>query len=104
MVPQWDTDGRCVVPSWLCRAAVEHDGVLALPQDATGTYHDSGEGAAMRRFGSVDRVCSVLAVLAAGAPLFPSCGSPGVCPAVGYGSSVTLHITPERAANLATLV
>ncbi|MCZ9880209.1 hypothetical protein [Arthrobacter sp. B2a2-09] len=46
---------------------------------------------------------SVLFVLAVGTPLFPSCGSPGVCRAVGYGSSVTLHITPERAATLATL-
>ncbi|WP_284980741.1 hypothetical protein [Arthrobacter sp. efr-133-TYG-118] len=57
----------------------------------------------MHRFGPVGRVCWVLGVLAVGAPLFLSCGSPSVCPAVGYGSLVTLHVTAERAATLATL-
>lgn len=55
----------------------------------------------MRRFGSVGQVCSVIVLLAAGTP--PSCSGPSACPAVGYISTVTLHITPQRAATLAKL-
>jgi len=53
-------------------------------------------------FGSAGRVCSVLCVLAIGSLPLPSC-APRACPAIGYISSVTVHITPERAATLAKL-
>lgn len=58
----------------------------------------------MRHFGPAGRVCAVLGALAIGAPLLLSCGSASVCPAVGYISLVSLHVTAERAANLAALV
>lgn len=49
------------------------------------------------------RVRSVLGVFALAAPLITSCSGAVACPAVGHISGVTLHITRERAANLATL-
>lgn len=49
------------------------------------------------------RIRPVLGVLALAAPLITSCSAAAVCPADGHISGVTLHITRERAANLAAL-
>lgn len=49
------------------------------------------------------RIRAVLGVLALAAPLITSCSGAVACPAVGHISGVTLHVTRERAANLATL-
>ena len=57
----------------------------------------------MRRLTSLAHLGSALGVLSLGATLTSSCGAPLACPAVGYVSSMTLHITPERTATLATL-
>lgn len=42
-------------------------------------------------------------MLAVVAPLISSCSGPNACPAEGYISAVSLHVTPERAMNLARL-
>lgn len=66
-------------------------------------YDQLGEGVGVRHVSSVGRVWSAIAVLAVGAPLASSCGAPNACPAEGYISAVILHVTAERARNLATL-
>lgn len=61
-------------------------------------------GYAVGRIASVGRVWSVIATLAATAPLISSCRAPSACPpAEGYISVVALHMPPERARNLAQL-
>lgn len=56
----------------------------------------------MRDLGSVGRTCLVLGVLAL-APLLAACDAVGACRGAAHISSVTLHITPERAGDLTTV-